>query len=248
MVEEHGQAAKKVLRMMLYSVIALHVLLLFDSDTPTLQVLVGLVAHCMYLALLPQFPFVHMRSPIAICSAVAACVNHFSWFFHLLLSDAYIYTYGEICGIFVVCIWLCPLAFVVSLSSTEPLPISASAAQPFGRGDDGIYPDSPRGDGKRKRHTLFATFVNFLKAKGDQLLPTHHRQPHQQQVGQPAFMGAAIPTVPLSSPMAPTPAAATPTTTTTAAAASMQMPVPKEAQRRNVSPAHTQEDYSSKFL
>jgi len=166
-VEEHGQAAKKILRVIVYSDIVLHVLMLFDEDISTFQAFIGLCAHLLYLALLPQFPFVNIRSPIAIASAIAAILNHFSWFFHVLLSETYLYTYFEIAGIFVICVWLCPLSFVVSLSSTEPLPMS-SAPVSSEDSDDALA----SGAMKRKGHSLFAMFFNFVKAKSGTLLPT----------------------------------------------------------------------------
>lgn len=223
-VEEHGQAAKRMLKAMLVGVIVLHVLLLFDRDTPTLQVLVGLAAHLVYVALLPQFPFVHIRSPIAVCSALAAVVNHFSWFLHLLLSDTYIYTYSEVGGIFVVCVWLCPLAFIVSLSSTEPLPITASAATSTSASlasssgsssssDD--YDDissHSRRSGMRKGRSLLAVFCRFLKSKGDQLLPlthTHTAERAQTTAGaQPTATGAQTAASPQTASAVPVPAIA----------------------------------------
>ena len=166
-VEEHGQLAKKVLKIVLYSEIVLHILLMFDNDTSTLQAFVGLLAHLLYLALLPQFPFVDVRSSIAIASAAAAIINHFSWFFHVLLSDNYVYSYTEIADIFTILVWLCPLAFIVSLSSTEPLPISNSSLSTGMDSDDAL--NSGR---TRKGHSLFAVCFNFLKQKSNSLLPT----------------------------------------------------------------------------
>jgi len=162
-VEEHGQIAKKVLKGILYGEIVLHFLLFFDRDTPLLQVFIGLVAHLIYLALLPQFPFVNVQSPLAIASGIASIVNHFSWFFHVLLSDTYFYTYAEIGAIFSICVWLCPLAFVVSLSSTEPLPMNNTSSYGNMDGDDGM---------KHKGRSLFAVFFNFLKTKSNSILPT----------------------------------------------------------------------------
>ena len=154
--------------------------MLFDEDISTFQAFIGLVAHLLYLALLPQFPFVNIRSPIAIASALAAIVNHFSWFFHVLLSETYLYTYFEIAGIFVICVWLCPLSFVVSLSSTEPLPMSSAPAS----ADEDV---DETGMMKRKGHSLFAMFFNFLKAKSGTLLPTRSgpvsASPHPSSVG-----------------------------------------------------------------
>jgi len=166
-VEEHGTIAKKALRMILYAEIAIHVLLLFDGDVPFLQVFLGLLAHLLYLALLPQFPFVDVKSPIALASVAAALVNHFSWFFHVLLTDTYLYSYSEMASIFVICVWLCPLAFIVSLSSTEPLPVSNSPLSSGMESDDG--------ESRRKGHSLFAVFLNFLKSKSNSLLPTNMR-------------------------------------------------------------------------
>lgn len=270
MVEEHGQTAKKTLKVTLFGVIALHVLLLFDRDTPTLQVLVGLVAHLIYLALLPQFPFVHIRSPIAICSALAAVVNHFSWFLHLLLSDSYIYTYSEVGGIFVVCVWLCPLAFIVSLSSTEPLPITSGAAPALAAAataDDDADADKPaHRPGSRKGRSLLAVFCRFLKSKSDQLLPLTHKpafpspDPLSSSTAAAAAATAspqpatAFPAVPMSpSPLSSSAAAAASTTGVPVPAISLlgvgTSGVPAHSQmtphqRKQFVPAYTADDHT----
>jgi hypothetical protein len=155
LVEEHGQFAKRALRWLLLFILGVHVLLLlFEPDAPFLQCAAGIVAHCAYLLLLPEFPYVRLSSPVAVVSGVLALANHFLWFAHML--GYAVYGYAEIIAIFVVCVWLAPLAFIVSLSTTEPLPYGAS-------------PDSV--SARRKGTNRIASMFRFLKAKQDELLP-----------------------------------------------------------------------------
>jgi len=155
LVEEHGQLAKRVLKWTLVGVICVHLLLFFfEEDVPSTQVLLGIAAHVVYFTLLPEFPYVKLASVRAIAACVMALVDHFAWFYHMM-TDSY-YSYSEICGIFVLCVWIAPLFFIVSLSTTEPLPYGAS-------------PDLL--SARRKGTNRIAALFRFLRRKQDELLP-----------------------------------------------------------------------------
>ena len=163
LVEEHGLLAKKVLKLLLYGVLLIHLLMfLFESDIPFIEVLIGVIAHVMYICLLPSFPFIDLSRPLTIASGVMALVNHFAWFYHMI-NYAY-YSYGEIIAIFVICVWLCPLAFVISLSTNEPLPYNGNGEM----GMDGVGEN----DQRRKGSNRVANLFRMLKRKQDELLPS----------------------------------------------------------------------------
>lgn len=140
---------------MLYTIIGVHVsMLIFESDIPWFEVFVGIAAHVTYITLLPHFPFIDLTSPKAIFAGIMALINHFAWFYHMV-NYAY-YSYGEIIAIFVICVWACPLAFVISLSTTEQLPYGAEA----------------EGAERRKGSNRIANLFRMLKRKQEELLPS----------------------------------------------------------------------------
>eukprot|EP00727_Mastigamoeba_balamuthi_P003096 m51a1_g12784 hypothetical protein (168) ;mRNA; r:2579-3482 len=154
LVEEYSQIAKKCVRYLIFTLIAVHVLLiLFESELPWFELLFGLAAHLLYCTLLPNYPYVNVTSVRAIASAVMAVCSHFLWF-RFMLDHSY-YTYGEVVGLFVTCVWLGPLVFLVSLSTMEPLPYGASPSLSEGR----------------KGRNLVATLFRFLHAKQEEILP-----------------------------------------------------------------------------
>lgn len=156
-VEEHSQVAKRVVKTLLLSECVLHLCLMFDSDVAFFPVLVGLLAHIVYCSLLPQFPFVSVTSPIAIASVAVALVNHLVWLVHFVKSEDYFYPLSTMAAIFVVCTWCTPLVLVVSLSTMDALPISATHQG---------TPDAPA-----QRRNLVSAFFRYIGAKRDQLLP-----------------------------------------------------------------------------
>ena len=121
-IEAHLSIAKRFLKYSLTAIIVLYVLMLFDDDLPRKAVFVGLVAHISYCSLIPQFPYISVKSVRAIVAFAAAVISHFVWFFDILAVEVPYYSYAEISGIFIVCVWFCPIFFVVSLSTTESLP------------------------------------------------------------------------------------------------------------------------------
>ena len=63
---------------------------------------------------------------------------------------------------FVICVWMCPLAFVISLSTNEPLPYNGGGAA------EGIEENEMRRKGSNRVANLF----RMLKRKQDELLPS----------------------------------------------------------------------------
>eukprot|EP01105_Mastigella_eilhardi_P005296 TRINITY_DN17042_c0_g1_i1.p1 TRINITY_DN17042_c0_g1~~TRINITY_DN17042_c0_g1_i1.p1 ORF type:complete len:202 (+),score=77.19 TRINITY_DN17042_c0_g1_i1:88-693(+) len=116
LVEEHTMIAKRILKYAITTVIVLHVLLFFFEELPTMELAVSFLAHIVYSWLLVRFPVVDLFSPQFILSTMMAVGSHCLWFKHFLFTW---YSYTEMMAIFLVCVWLVPFCFFVSLSANE---------------------------------------------------------------------------------------------------------------------------------
>src|SRR3954453_12149794 len=79
LVEEHSVFSAKLLRRLIYGIIAVHILLLFDSFPWHLTAL-GVISHLCYMSNLRHFPFVKLSDPLFILSCVLVLTNHWVWF------------------------------------------------------------------------------------------------------------------------------------------------------------------------
>ncbi|KAH3742601.1 Protein SVP26 [Pelomyxa schiedti] len=116
MVEEHVVLAKRIIRYCIIGVLIAHALLFFLEELPWLELSVGVAAHLVYSMLLIQFPVVELTDLWFILSTMFAIGNHALWFRYFLLNW---YSYGDMFGIFLLCVWLVPFWFFVSLSANE---------------------------------------------------------------------------------------------------------------------------------
>jgi hypothetical protein len=116
MVEEYTQLTKKVLRTAILCVLVAHVLGWLFEDLPLSCLLVGIVAHASYFALLRSFPFIELVSVNFIGSALLLVANHAIWFRHFTITY---YAFPEIVAYFLLFVWLVPFVFFISLSANE---------------------------------------------------------------------------------------------------------------------------------
>lgn len=135
LVEEHTEPTKRLLKKIIYGIMAAYVLLwLFDSF-PFWRVLFLVFSYFVYLQNLARFPYVELTSPIFLVSCVLVILNHFMWFNYFLslstplfqeqLRHGYkapvIPLLSEVISFFGLCVWLVPFALFVSLSSHDNL-------------------------------------------------------------------------------------------------------------------------------
>lgn len=138
LVEEHSVLSSKVLRRLIYIVIAIQALLVIVDSFPWHLTLLGVASHLVYSSNLRHFPIVKLTDPLFILSCVLVLINHWLWFrwfssptvFHPSgltrgrdrYNTGYNYdqpTFTEIASYFGICVWLVPFALFVSLSAGE---------------------------------------------------------------------------------------------------------------------------------
>ncbi|KAL8997856.1 MAG: hypothetical protein Q9169_002938 [Polycauliona sp. 2 TL-2023] len=159
LVEEHTVFAKKLLSRLIYSVIAIQLLLAVVDALPISFSLLSIASHAVYAGNLRHFPIVKLTDPVFLLSCVLVLLNHFLWFHHFSTppvpsparngsANRYDYTdipsFTEIASFFGICVWLVPFAMFVSLSASENvLPSMGSEYATGGSGRNGGLTDGP---------------------------------------------------------------------------------------------------------
>lgn len=140
-VEEHSVLSSKVLRRLIYTVMASLSLLWLVDGFPLHLIAMSFVSHGVYLGNLRHFPVVKLQDPIFLLSCGLVILNHWAWFRFFSKPDAFTkprrggantgnvwssgYNYydqpsfTEIASYFGLCVWLVPFALFVSLSAGE---------------------------------------------------------------------------------------------------------------------------------
>ncbi|KAF3800021.1 Protein SVP26 [Colletotrichum gloeosporioides] len=132
LVEEHTVTAKKLLTKLIYSIMALQLLLCVVDRFPFKLTLMGIVSHVVYLGNMRRFPFVQLTDPLFLASCVLVLVNHYLWFRHFSAAQQQSYSnmhsyydqpdvpsFTEIASYFGLCVWMVPFALFVSLSASD---------------------------------------------------------------------------------------------------------------------------------
>lgn len=156
MVEEYTQLTKKVLRIAILCVLVAHALGWLFEDLPLSCLVVGVIAHASYFALLRSFPFIELLSVNFIGSALLLVANHAIWFRHFTITY---YAFPEIVAYFLLFVWLVPFVFFISLSANEnALPMRADNKR-FASADDDN--DSPI---RSKSASVLKAFIGRFKS------------------------------------------------------------------------------------
>lgn len=144
-VEEHTVFTKRLLTRIIYSIIAVHFLLLIFDGFPFKITLFSITANVVYLQNLKRFPFISLTSGSFIASCVMVIVNHYLWFKHFTDPATPPYAiyksnpdysgpvhppFAQVSSFLGLCVWLIPFALFISLSASDNvLPMSASAGE-----------------------------------------------------------------------------------------------------------------------
>jgi hypothetical protein len=180
LVEEYTVFTKRLINYGIYVNVGLHCLLFVVDGQPFLCVASGIAAHAMYFTLLKKFPFISLTSPEFLGSCVMLVLNHYMWLQHFFTKY---YNVEYVMGFFLICVWLVPFGFFISLAANESvLPSSNSSNSPYngsasdvgtwGGGGGGSHEYLSGGglpSGKSKGGLL--SFMKFLKMKGEKVLP-----------------------------------------------------------------------------
>lgn len=134
LVEEYTVLSAKLLTRLIYTVIAVQILLWLVDGFPFTLTCLGVVSHIVYLSNLRHFPIVKFSDSLFLLSCALVGLNHWAWFRHfseapsdnsrpayrdLYQSPAPAPSFTEISAYFGLCIWLVPFAFFISLSAGD---------------------------------------------------------------------------------------------------------------------------------
>lgn len=136
LVEEHSVLSAKLLKRLIYVVVAAQILLWLVDGFPWHLTLLGVASHAIYASNLRHFPIVKLSDPLFVLSCGLVVLNHWLWFRHFSAPAPYrgvqgrrdhysptaLYdqpTFTEIASYFGLCVWLVPFALFVSLSAGE---------------------------------------------------------------------------------------------------------------------------------
>lgn len=174
LVEEYSVLSSKVLRRLIYTVIAVQTLLWLVDGFPWHLTLLGVASHLVYLSNLRHFPVVKLTDPLFLLSCALVIGNHWLWFRHFSEPPSYhsgarrdfrdrynapLYnapTFTEIASYFGLCVWLVPFALFVSLSAGEN--VLPSMGSEYATGErEGVGSASPGfKKGHKRRNTGMA--------------------------------------------------------------------------------------------
>ncbi|CAP60267.1 uncharacterized protein PODANS_1_5760 [Podospora anserina S mat+] len=158
LVEEHTVIAKRFLSKLIYSIMALQLLLCVVDRFPFFLTVLGIFSHFIYLGNMRRFPFVKLTDPLFLASCALVLINHYVWFKHFSHHQERAYqnvsyydtpddipTFTEIASYFGLCVWLVPFALFVSLSASD------NVLPTMGSGSSGDFSSSSTSNGSKKR-------------------------------------------------------------------------------------------------
>eukprot|EP01125_Pyxidicula_operculata_P020200 TRINITY_DN7427_c0_g1_i1.p1 TRINITY_DN7427_c0_g1~~TRINITY_DN7427_c0_g1_i1.p1 ORF type:complete len:200 (+),score=22.00 TRINITY_DN7427_c0_g1_i1:42-641(+) len=155
LVEEHEKTAKKFIRYSIYVVFVAHVFVWFEGF-PFLCILSGLITHFVYYKLLDQFPNIKLTNILFIIACVFFIISHTLWFNHF--TSVY-YSFEDVLGFFILCVWSVPFSFFISLSTDETtLPYTAISAS-----GDSIGEATKRSGRSNLLHSFLQNIQGYFK-------------------------------------------------------------------------------------
>lgn len=183
-VEEHTQATKRFLTRAIYTIVAIHLLLVLLDGFPIKKSIFAIASYFIYLQNLKTFPFISLSDPIFLLSAVCVLLNHYFWFQFFNESSQippqfrfdpnYIpprrATFAEVASFFGICVWFVPFALFVSLSAGDYV---LPTTQPDHKKDDSTAANQPRF--KRRAVGLVRVVINNIRDTFKDLVGSNSR-------------------------------------------------------------------------
>jgi len=160
LAEEYTSLTKKLMWTSTIAVLLAHILFFVFEDLPALALGVGFGAHCCYLVLLRNFPFLQMLSPVFLFAIGMLVASHFLWIRHF---TAHYHQMTHVFCFFVFNVWLVPFGFFVSLSVNEavlPDRLASSASEVYSEG------------GRSKTVSGLKSAFSYMQEKRDDMMPS----------------------------------------------------------------------------
>ncbi|KAJ5172285.1 hypothetical protein N7492_004878 [Penicillium capsulatum] len=183
LVEEHTVLARRLLGRLIYTIIAIQVLLVVVDRFPIWLSLLSIVSHLVYASNLRRFPIVKLSDPLFVLSCILVLLNHWVWFRHFSKPPApaqrsennwrqpyqvnydEMPSFSEVASYFGLCVWLVPFALFVSLSAGENILPSMGSEYATGQHHPPAGLGHSRGpsDGKSKNKGMAKALVDNVR-------------------------------------------------------------------------------------
>lgn len=172
LIEEYTATTKQVIKVMIMISCGINVGLWIIEGFPLSMTGVGLLTNIIELGLLVSFPYIELSSPHFICTVVLVFVNHYLAF--NFFSEVY-YPINEVLTYFVVCLWVIPFTFFISLSASDnvlPSHMQSSNMQGMYGSQDNDVLSHYMTKGKKKRSFL----LTLLEGGKDLIIPSRSKR------------------------------------------------------------------------
>lgn len=136
LAEEYSVVTKRILRALVFSVAALHGLVLVVDEMSWWRSVLSMAALLgPYRLLLRRFPWVSLSSTVVLAAVAMFVVDNASWYSYFLTTDVEL-PFWSVVPFFLTMVWLVPIGFFVSLAiEDERMPGGGGGLA--GGGDDG---------------------------------------------------------------------------------------------------------------
>ncbi|CAL8105683.1 unnamed protein product [Orchesella dallaii] len=149
LVEEFVSVAAKVIRTIIKITIGIYVGILLFEEFPLLMTACGLFSQILHWYMMKTFPYFVLCSPTFILMVTFSVLNHYLAFTYF---SSHHYQSMEIMAYVVLCLWLVPFVFLVSLTA-----------------NDLVLPTTSHINGPKFSQVDNDAFINFSKRKGNRM-------------------------------------------------------------------------------
>ncbi|XP_003739629.1 protein TEX261 [Galendromus occidentalis] len=165
LVEEFTAATARVIRCLILIVITIHIGFVVFENFPLWMMVCGLLDQGSHLLVLKTFPLVDVTSPSFIAGLVLLVYNHYQAFSYF---GANYHPMSEVLAYFILCLWIVPCAFLVSLSANDSiLPTTAERTLLVDNGDSFTSSSYFSNRGPLRKYNLLGLF----KSARESVLP-----------------------------------------------------------------------------
>jgi len=116
LVEEFTTTAAKIIRYIILGVVCIYIGLLVFEDFPWTMIVCGITSQLAHLYVMRTFPYFVLASVPFISTLFFIGLNHYLAFSYF---SSQLYPFSEVMSYFVICLWVVPFAFFVSLSAND---------------------------------------------------------------------------------------------------------------------------------
>eukprot|EP00188_Purpureofilum_apyrenoidigerum_P003512 Plantae.Rhodophyta-Purpureofilum_apyrenoidigerum.ctg36966.p1 GENE.Plantae.Rhodophyta-Purpureofilum_apyrenoidigerum.ctg36966~~Plantae.Rhodophyta-Purpureofilum_apyrenoidigerum.ctg36966.p1 ORF type:complete len:242 (+),score=43.95 Plantae.Rhodophyta-Purpureofilum_apyrenoidigerum.ctg36966:84-728(+) len=162
LAEEYTSWTKKLLKVLVAVELFVFLLLWAYERFAFGYCAISFLAHAVYFQLLRTFPFMRPRSPEFISSVLMFVVSNVAWYRFFTTKPEVFYNYRlspmpSIASFFLICVWMVPIGFFVSLTINDSVLPGAGLDAP------GVSRSDPDSKQKKARNLVAATAQEVMR-------------------------------------------------------------------------------------